>query len=226
MNPIIALPGVTPLTIPCEHGSLRGTLNLPAEVSALVILAEAGRTPAARNDALAVVLQHAGIGTLTLDLLTHSEERFSDPQHNVSLLARRLLAGIELIKRHMQLGDLPLLPIGLCAAGDCSPVIVRIAALRDGDIYALVCRDGLIDRAGMLYLHSLNAPLLLFVHPGNEAAMASNQRAVRELNCPNELKVLPTNADETGPPATFGAVAQGTTHWFTRYLPRRARRPA
>ncbi len=225
MNQVIALPGVTPLTIAGAHGSLRATLNLPAQLSALVILAEAGPAPAAGNDALAVVLQQAGIGTLTLDLLTHAEERFADPQHNVSLLARRLLAAIELIKRHMQLGDLPPLPIGLCAADNCSPVIVRIAALRDEDIYALVCRDGLIDLAGMLYLRSLSAPLLLLVHPDNAPAMASNQRAVRELGGVHALKVLPTNGDGPDPPAILAAVARDTAQWFRRHLPRRVRRP-
>jgi hypothetical protein len=86
----------------------------------------------------------------------HAEERFADIHHNVSLLARRLLDALALIKQRMLLGELPTLPIGLCAAGDCSPVALRVAALRDHDIFAVVCRGGLIDLAGMLYLRSLS----------------------------------------------------------------------
>ncbi|HMV05968.1 MAG TPA: hypothetical protein PKA30_10515 [Accumulibacter sp.] len=225
MNPTILQPGVTSLTVPLADAALRGTLHLPTVATALIILAEAGPAPAARNEALATVLQQAGLATLTLDLLTHAEERFRDPHHNVALLVKRLLAGVELIKRHIQLGDLPPLPIGLCAAGDCSPAIVRIAALRDGDIYALVCRDGLIDGAGMLYLRSLKAPLLLLVQPGNEPALASNRRALRELSCVNELKVLPANSDGATRGASLAALAHDAAQWFTRHLPR-AKQPA
>jgi hypothetical protein len=51
-------------------------------------------SPRRATTPLAVILQHAGIGTLTLDLLTDAEERFADRHRNVSLLARRLLDGL------------------------------------------------------------------------------------------------------------------------------------
>jgi len=214
-----AFPGQTPIAIAAGQGSLQGLLTLPARLCALVVLTHAGPAPAARDDALAVVLKHAGIGTLTLDLLTPAEERFADLQHNVSLLARRLLDGLALLKQRMLLGELPPLPIGLSAAGDCSPVVLRVAALRDHDIYALVCRGGLIDLAGALYLRSLAAPLLVLVDENDERSTTSNRRALRQLACPHELQTLPAAADSPTSAATFERVARATARWFIDRLP-------
>jgi putative phosphoribosyl transferase len=217
---VLAFPGQTPIALAAGQGSLQGLLTLPERLSALVVLTHAGPAPAACDDALALILQHAGIGTLTLDLLTPAEERFADLQHNVSLLARRLLDGLALLKQRMLLGELPTLPIGLSAAGDCSPVVLRVAALRDHDIYALVCRGGLIDLAGVLYLRALASPLLLLVDEDDERSTMSNRRALRELACPNELRPLATKAaDDPASPAAFAAIARATALWFIDHLP-------
>jgi len=217
VNEAISFPGDAPISIPTGQALLQGLLTLPARLSALVVLTHAGENPEARDDALAVVLQHAGIGTLTLDLLTHAEERFADIHHNVSLLARRLLDTLTLIKQRMLLGELPTLPIGLCAAGDCSPVALRVAALRDHDIFAIVCRGGLIDLAGMLYLRSLSAPLLVLVGEDDERVTASNRRALHQLSCHHELKLLPPVSPD--PAAALGAVARETALWFVQHRP-------
>ena len=65
---------------------------------------------------------HARIGTLTVDLLTTVEERLADRHHPVPLLARPLLDGLAPLRQPRLLGEIPRLPIGLCAAGDCAPV--------------------------------------------------------------------------------------------------------
>lgn len=219
MSEAIIFPGVTEVSIDSEQGPLHGLLTLPAQISALVVVAHAGPSPEARDDALAVVLRHAGFGTLTLDLLTHMEEHFADKHHNVSLLARRLLEGLALIKRRTALGELPTLPIGLCATGDCSPVIVRVAALRDHDIFALVCRGGLIDLAGMLYLRSLASPLLVLIAEDDERGALSNRRALREVVSQKELKLLPASVDSSDSAIAFECVARATAQWFVQHLP-------
>jgi len=117
----------------------------------------------------------------------------------------------------MLLGELPTLPIGLCAAGDCSPVALRVAALRDHDIFAIVCRGGLIDLAGMLYLRSLSAPLLVLVGEDDERVTASNRRALHQLSCHHELKLLPPVSPD--PAAALGAVARETALWFVQHRP-------
>ena len=211
------------LAIASGSARLHAELVLPTRPSALVILAHAGPNPEARDDALAVVLRHAGIGTLSFDLLSRSEERFADNHHNVSLLASRLLDGLTLLKQQMLLEELPPLPIGLSAAADCSPVVVRAAAIRDRDIFAIVCRGGLIDLAGMLYLHTLISPLLVLVGEGEQRVEASNRRALRELAGRKELKRLPASADAPDSAAAFEWVARETARWFVYHLPAAAR---
>ena len=229
MNEVQA-PGSTPLSIHTEHGPLHGQLTLPPGAGGLIILAHAAsdatQPVAAQDIALAARLQPQRFGTLTLDLMPQAETRFNDLQNNVALLAKRLLAGLDLIKRQMQNGALPALPIGLCAADHVSPVIVRIAAQRDQDIAAVVCRSGLIDRAGMLYLRALSAPLLVLMgeiavldEPAGSAAirLASNQRALQEVSCRKALKRIPDTDDSFALPIAFDKVAAEVSQWFEQY---------
>lgn len=218
MNDATIPSGSTLISIATGHGPLHGVLTLPAATTALVVLTHASPTPEARDDALAAVLRHAGIGTLSLDLLTDSEERFADIHHNVSLLSRRLLDGLNLVRQRMLVGELPTLPIGLCGVGDCSPVVLRVAALRDHDIFALVCRGGLIDLAGVVYLRSLTAPLLVLVDENDAGGTMSNRRALRELSCRQELQSLPASVLSPDSAAAFECVARATVHWFVDHL--------
>lgn len=208
-----------PFSMASAHGGVRGVLALPAAARALVIIAHAGAGVDERNDALAAVLQHAGMATLTLDLLAQREERFSDLLHNVSLLAKRVLDALGLLKQKALLGELPATPIGLCAAGACTPVVLRVAALRDEDIFAVVCRGGLLDLAGVLYLRSLTAPLLVFAGDADPRSIASNQRALQVVSCRHQFTRLAGNPESPEAAATFEAVARDTAAWFVGNLP-------
>jgi hypothetical protein len=190
---------------------------LPPGAAGLIVLAHAGLSPASHDETLAIILQHRGFATLTLDLLPHKEERFADVHNNVSLLAKRLLEGLNLIKRQMLNEEIPALPLGLCAAGYASPAIVRVAAQRDHDIVAIACRGGLIDRAGMLYLRSLSSPLLLLVGETNTTLIASSQRAMHEVACNKVLEVIPASDSNFDARAAFDAVADKVADWFGIY---------
>ena len=227
MSTGVSLPGSAPIAIATAHGRLHGTLALPEQPSALVLLAHCSPAPDARHDALAAALHHSQLGTLTLDLLTSREERFADLHHDVSLLSRRLLEGLALLKQRMLLGELPALPIGLFGAGDCSPVVLRVAALRDDDIFALVCHGGLIDLAGLVYLRTLAAPLLVLVDEG-ACIETSNRRALAQVSCVQDLKVLPATVGAHDPehPAALlnnedatSLIAAEAVRWFARHLP-------
>lgn len=205
------------ISIHTEHGALHGQLSVPPNAGGLIILAHAGTAPDAHDDALAAVLRHAGMATLVIDLLTHQEERFADVHHNVSLLAKRLLDCLTLIKRQMQNTELPQLPIGLCAADSTSPVIVRVAALRDHDIAAVATRGGLIDLAGMLYLRSLTSPLLVLLGETERTLIASSQRALQEVSCTKALAIIPNTGSEFDSAAAFDAAAEKIVSWFGAY---------
>ncbi|MBS1228060.1 MAG: hypothetical protein H6R17_1337 [Proteobacteria bacterium] len=204
------------LTIASEHGPLHGQLDLLPESCGLVVLAHAAPTLDAREEIVAAVFHNAGLSTLNIDLLSRQEERFADACHNVPLLARRLLDFLALLKNRMLLGEIATQPLGLHGANATSPAVVRVAALRDHDIAAVVCRDGLIDLAGMLYLRSLESPLLLLVEESDEQHLASSRRALQEVHCPHDLKLIPEIGFAASP--GFHVAAGDAAQWFARHF--------
>ena len=204
------------ISIPTEHGPLYGQLLLPPSARGLVLLARAGSGPEFTDAALAVILHRVGLASLAIDLLTHQENRFPDAQHNVSLHAKRLLDCLMFAKRQALNEALASLPIGLYGSGSTSPVVVRIAALRDNDISAVVCRGGLIDQAGILYLRSLAAPLLVLVEANDEALIASTRRALQEISCRKELKPVADSGKDLATSDAFAVVAHETAQWFAQ----------
>ena len=205
-----------PISIPSEHGLLHGRLALQPAASGIVVLAHAAAALDGRDDLLAGVFRHAGLSTLSVDLLARQEEHFSDVHNNVPLLAKRLLDFLGLIKNRMLLGELQPQPLGLCAANATSPVAIRVAALRDHDIAGTVCRGGLIDLAGMLYLRTLECPLLLLIEETDELHVASNRRALQEVNCRKELIVIPEIGIDFAASTGFEIAAREASQWFVK----------
>lgn len=203
-----------PISISSEHGRLHGRLALQPGARGIVVLAHAALALDERDEALANLIRRAGLSTLSLDLLARQEEHFADVHNNVPLLAKRLLDFLALIKNRMLLGELQTQPLGLCASNATSPVAVRVAALRDHDIKGVVCRGGLIDLAGMLYLRSLECPLLLLVEEIEDLHVASNRRALQKMNCRKELIVIPEIGIDYAVSKGFEIAARETSHWF------------
>ena len=207
-----------PLSIPSEHGLLHGRLTLVAAATGLVILVEDCAGQDARNEVLAGRFRLAGLSTLSIDLLARQEAHFADVHNNVPLLAKRLLDFLELIRKRMLIGELAAQPLGLWAADATSPAAVRVAALRDHDIAALVCRGGLIDLAGMLYLRTLAAPLLVLIEETEVRLVASNRRALQEVHGLRELKLIPEIGIEYAASAGFEIAAGEASDWFVKHF--------
>ena len=197
---------------------LHGQLALLPEAPGLVVLAHDTRILDVGDEQLSGIFRQAGLSTLSVDLLARNEEHFPDVHNNVSLLAKRLLDFIGMIKNRMVFGELQMLPIGLCAANATSPVVVRVAALRDHDIAAIVCRGGLIDRAGMLYLRSLDSPLLLLLEESDASHIASSRRALLEVHCRNELKLIPEIGIDYATSSGFKIAAHEASNWFLSHF--------
>ena len=87
-----------PLSLPSEHGLLHGQLALRPNSRGLVVLLHTNRALDGRDDLLAGLFRHAGLSTLSVDLVAYQEEHFADVQSNVPLLSRRLLDFLGLIK--------------------------------------------------------------------------------------------------------------------------------
>ncbi|WP_153109301.1 hypothetical protein [Propionivibrio limicola] len=208
----------SPVSVPSEHGLLHGELALLPQAPGIVVLAHAGLSLDRREKILASVLRHAGLSTLNLDLLARQEEHFPDIHNNVPLLARRLLDFLGLLKHQMLLGGMELQPVGLFAANSTTPVVIRVAALRDHDIAAIVCRGGLIDLAGVLYLRSLESPLLLLHEESDAQHITSNRRALREIHGRKEIRTIPEIGFDYAISRGFAACAQEASSWFRTHF--------
>ncbi len=203
-----------PVSVRSEHGLLYGELATLPDSPGLVVLAHAAMALDQKDKLLAGQFRRAGLSTLGVDLLAHQEEHFPDVHNNVPLLAKRLVDFLGLLKNRMQMGELRQQPLGLFAANATSPVAVRVAALRDHDIAAVVCRDGLIDLAGVLYLRSLESPLLLLNEENDTQHVASNRRALQEVSCRKELRLIPDIGVDYAVSAGIAACLREATEWF------------
>ena len=203
-----------PVSVRSEHGLLYGELATLPDSPGLVVLAHAAMALDQKDKLLAGQFRRAGLSTLSVDLLAHQEEHFPDVHNNVPLLSRRLVDFLGPLKNRMQMGELRQQPIDLFAANATSPVAVRVAALRDHDIAAIVCRDGLIDLAGVLYLRSLESPLLLLNEETATQHIASNRRALQEVSCRKELRLIPDIGIDYTVSAGIVACLREATGWF------------
>lgn len=201
------------LIVPGEHGALHGSLSLQPDAPGLVVIVHAGPADENETGSFTELLQHAGLSTLNADLIAASEGHYPDLHHNIPLLSRRLLVFLDQLRHRMQMGEIPVQPLALHAGEDTAPVIVRIASQRDHDIAALVCRGGLIDLAGIVYLRTLASPLLLLHDAGDDRRIAANRRALREVRCHAELRVIADNDARKTDTAN-----QLAAQWMRRYL--------
>lgn len=204
----VALPALT----------LSGDLALPYVPQALLVLIRpcAAPDPVDPPDTAAQVtaLHDASFATLHIDLLAADECRFADAANHLPLLGERLLAVISELHRRIMLEMIPSLPIGLVAAGEMTPLAVRVAAQRDRDVRALVCHGGLIDLAGLQYLKVLQAPLLLFVDADDTAAIGNARRALPHITGVGKLELL-TDRDAEARTRRLAAL---TVAWFRCHL--------
>lgn len=207
-----------PVSVPSDHGLLHGLLTRVPDAPGIVVLAHAAKALDGRDELMAARFRQTGLSTLTVDLLARQEEHFPDVHNNVPLLARRLVDFLGLLKNEMLLGAFPEQPIGLCAASITSPVAVRVAALRDHDIAAIVCRGGLIDHAGMLYLRSLESPLLMLAEETDTQNIASSRRALQEIPSRTELKIIPDIGFDCAVSEGFDVATRNAGEWFARHF--------
>jgi len=219
MNDFPTVTAVSSVSITTEHGPLHGQLALIPNALGIVVLPHAGKALDVRDEVMAGILRHAGFSTFNVDLVSMQEEHFPDVHYNVPLLARRLTEFIGNIKHRMVFDEIPTQPIGICAANDTTPAAIRVAALRDHDIAALVCRGGLIDLAGVLYLRSLESPLLLMIEETDAQHMAANRRALQEVSGVKTLKLIPEIGFDFAASEGFEVSARETVQWFTKHLP-------
>src|SRR3954451_8697234 len=101
-----------PVTVPAGGVKLEGDLTVPQGARGIVLFAHGSGSSrhSPRNRYVAGVLQHAGIGTLLLDLLTAAEEevdlRNRHLRFDIGLLAARLTEATDWLRRDRTLAGL------------------------------------------------------------------------------------------------------------------------
>ena len=208
-----------PVSIPSEHGLLYGELALLPNSPGIIVLLQADIALDKEDQLLARLFQLAGFSTLSTNLSAHYGNHSLDIHTDVHSMTQGLLGFLDLIKKRKRMGEIDEQRIGLFANNEASPVAVRIGALRDRDIAAIVCYKGLVDLAGAIYLHSLASLLLFLTEEIDTPQTASNRRALKEITCHTELRIIPEiKSDDMTTSSTLEFRFSEAAHWFNRYL--------
>jgi putative phosphoribosyl transferase len=206
--------------VPVTGGMLAGDFVHPEGATGVVVFAHGSGSSrlSPRNRWVAQQLEAARLATLLFDLLTPSEEaidaRTGVLRFDIALLARRLIATTDYLA-----GELlaPGFPIGYFGASTGAAAALIAAAERPGVVRAVVSRGGRPDLAGAA-LPRVQAPTLLIVGGADQQVLALNATAQLQLECPNELQVVPRATHLFEEPGALEEVARLATGWFVRHL--------
>ena len=207
--------------IPSGAAVLGGELNVPVGATGLVLFAHGSGSSrhSPRNQYVAQVIRHAGVGTLLFDLLTHEEEsvdiRTRHLRFDIRLLARRLVDATEWVKREADLWHLRVGYFGSSTGGGAALVA---AAELGKDVGAVVSRGGRPDLAGAEALQRVESPTLLIVGGRDEPVIKLNEEAYAWLRCEKELKIVPEASHLFEESGALEEVARLAAKWFKTHL--------
>jgi dienelactone hydrolase len=171
-----------------------------------------------RNRAVASALNHSGIATLLIDLLTAEEEAIdrvtAHLRFDIELLAQRLIGATDWLA---QAPETHVLRIGYFGASTGAAAALMGAVERPQAVGAIVSRGGRPDLAGSALPHVL-APTLLIVGGDDVPVIEMNRAALAELRCEKRLKIVPGATHLFEEPGALEHVADLARNWFKLYL--------
>ncbi|BCB90497.1 dienelactone hydrolase family protein [Phytohabitans suffuscus] len=200
--------------------SLEADVAVPREPRGLVLFAHGSGSSrlSPRNRMVASRLEAAQFATVLTDLLTPAEEEADAAtghlRFDVTLLARRLTAIVDLLPR---LSGLRQLPIGLFGASTGAAAALLTAAARPPQVHAVVCRGGRPDLADR-HLPSVRVPTLLVVGERDTEVTDLNRAASRRLGGEWALRVVSGATHLFEEPGALEEVANAATAWFNIHL--------
>ncbi len=148
------------------------------------------------------------------DLLTSAEASDRRKVFDVELLASRLLAASDWIRRQGQLGWLPR---GYFGASTGAAAALWAAGSPGNTVRAVVSRGGCPDLADAR-LPLVRCPTLLIVGGADRDVLELNRVAATHLCCPCRLAVVPGATHLFEEPGSLEEVAQLSGAWFEKYL--------
>jgi putative phosphoribosyl transferase len=197
-----------------------GDLLLPERATGLVIFAHGSGSSrfSGRNRAVAAVLQHAGFGTLLLDLLTPDEagidDRTREYRFDVNLLGRRVVGAADWARART---DLHRLPIAFFGASTGAAAALIAAAERPEVTRAVISRGGRPDLADDA-LSRVQAPTLLIVGGDDEPVIEMNREAIRRMTALVHLEIVPGATHLFEERGALERVSELAAAWCRRYL--------
>jgi putative phosphoribosyl transferase len=195
---------------------LAGRLTVPRGAREIVLFAHGSGSSrhSERNQFVAGVLNRAGLGTLLLDLLTHTEERDRANVFDIALLGERLADTTRWLR------DQPVAQqatLGYFGASTGAAAALWAASMPDSRIAAVVSRGGRPDLAGSR-LGDVRAPTLLIVGSRDPEVLELNRRAAAQMHCETELEVVPGASHLFAEPGTLDRAADLARDWFVRHV--------
>lgn len=213
-------PSTSRVNVSVAGGMLPGVISMPGKAVGTVLFAHDGGTDIAnpRDRNLANALNHYGLATLLIDLLTPNEHKFDylarGRHFDVEMQSERLVDAIDWIASQEQLAHLP---VGLFGASTGASVAMCAAAARPGQVSAVVCRGGRPDLAGEA-LGRVEAPTLFIVGSHDELVVDINRKCAERMHCKHRVHVIPGAThlfDEAG---KLDEVARHAREWFLMHL--------
>jgi putative phosphoribosyl transferase len=204
------------LTIPAGPGiGLEGTLQLPGEVSGLVVFAHGSGSSrhSTRNQTVAAHLRESGLGTLLFDLLSPDEAADRRNVFNIWFLAQRLTSATDYVRSSSPTAGLPIAYFGASTGAAAA----LMAAGEDHHIASVVSRGGRPDLAREL-LPEVSAPTLLLVGSLDHGVIELNQEAYDLLRTEKRLVIVPGASHLFEEPGTLEAVADLARQWIVAHL--------
>jgi dienelactone hydrolase len=225
-----AAPGPAPhkqtVGIRAGDAELTGILAVPPDAGGVVVFAHgsgSGRL-SPRNRAVAAELQHAGLATVLMDLLTPAEEaediRTARLRFDVGLLGERVIAAIDWLAAEPGVAELPM---GCFGASTGAAAALIAAAARTERVAAVVSRGGRPDLAGPA-LPRVTAPTLLIVGGRDTEVIRLNRAAQALLGGPSRLEIVPGAGHLFEEPGALQRVTELARDWFLTHLVDRPRR--
>jgi putative phosphoribosyl transferase len=205
------------LRIPCDNVELRAVLNVPQYARGLILFAHGSGSSrlSPRNKLVARILRDAGFGSLLMDLLSAREDRMQRTRFDVDLLARRLEGAYRWTHANARIASLP---VGLFGASTGAAAAIRVAAMPESNIAAVVSRGGRPDLAGREALGAITAPTLLIVGGFDTGVIALNEAAEGNMHCERRLEIVSGATHLFEEPGTLEEAAGLACAWFVRHL--------
>jgi putative phosphoribosyl transferase len=172
-----------------------------------------------RNRRVAQALEHHGLATLLLDLLSDDEGDVDAVtwcfRFNIPLLAHRLGEATDELSEHAALRHLP---IGYFGASTGAAAALIAAAERPEVVRAIVSRGGRPDLARDA-LAAVRAPTLFVVGGADTTVLRLNQGALAQMRSRAELSIVLGATHLFEEPGALEQVESLATNWFLKHLP-------